>query len=425
MGWGDLVELADGTLTKSWPMHAGQWDLMQSRSRFSLASAGTGGGKTAMGPPWIYDECGFIMKDRNVVTRPIKGLIVAPTHQVLQRATLPELIKGFQYTELEGHVKKPSTIVYELPNNWGEFWCVSADSPEHIEGGQFDFAWLDEGGQIRYEAWVAVQGRLGQRQGRALITTTPYRRNWLYSRFYKLWKAGDPNYFVRTWRSCDNPAYPVEEYLRAKNSMSPQRFAMRYNGEFAKMTGLVLENYEKCVDDFKEVPSSKSRHYGGIDWGFAPDPFAAICGSLVLDKKSEYFGHVFFWFERYVRYKTYGENAERLPKGVIWYCGQENPTAIREMRDKGLIIRANAVTDRFDGLDDLLDFMATGKAHFHPTLTSLWAEAEEWHWPTEEDEIIGEEPIGPEHAISGLRYMVSNMKRQGLLDLKPEDDFDV
>jgi len=421
-GFGDMVTDAKGRLTKYWPLHSGQWDLIQSPARFLLASAGTGGGKTSFGPVWILNETRKILaSNRDLKKNPIKGLIVAPTYQVLQRATLPELVKAFADTELEGVITKPSATVYVLPANMGEIWCLSAERPQGLEGGQFDWAWIDEGGQIRYDSWIAIQGRLGLRKGRALITTTPYARNWLYSKFYMLARAGDPDYFVKSWRSCDNPAYPLSEFERAQKTMSAQRFAMRYCGEFQKMAGLVYPNLDRCLDNFAKVPG-KGKHVGGVDWGWAPDPFVALAGTWVME--GEFFGHIFLWYLRYKRHCRISEHARVMPRNVQWFTDQSNPEGISELRAADHAAQPNKITNVALGIDSVIERIMSGTLHIHPSLVSLMREGEEYRWPEEEDELIGAQPIGTHHALDALRYLLANIDRRRMMEAWKYDDQD-
>jgi len=239
-GWGTIV---DGV--KTFPLHPGQSRVMQSSARFTAAIAGTGGGKTCMGPLWIIKQIRQLLASG---VKEILGLVVAPTYAILNRATMPTLVEAFRQTDLEGFYSEAKKQ-YTLPYGLGTIWTLSADNPEGLEGGQYHFAWLDEGGQFTEKAWIAIQGRAGLHRAPVLITSTPYRLNWLKKEIVDRAKSGDPDYCVIKWRSIDNPFYPLEEYERAKRTFPPNIFRMRYDGEFLASEGLVFSsfNYEYNV----------------------------------------------------------------------------------------------------------------------------------------------------------------------------------
>lgn len=399
--WGGIV---DGAVT--YRLHKAQSDVMRSKRRFVAAIAGTGGGKTAVGPLWVMRE---IHKAYNRGEK-ILGMVVAPTYPIMARATAPTLVQMLAGTDLQGRYIETRNK-YELPGNMGTIWMLSADKATALEGGQFQFAWIDEGGQIGYDAWVAIQGRLGQKRGRCLITTTPYTQNWLYRLFYLLWKAGDTNYYVRQWSSADNPAYPKEEQERAKKAMHPARYKMRYEGKFSAKIGLVYPDFTSVVRPF-DPKEYEGWSYGGIDFGFA-HPFCGLVGSWCADDKLR------IWFERYRRYMTVGVHADALPTDATYWADSSRPDSIKDLRLAGLDVRPNKVKSISDGVDVVNDMIYTGDLVVHPECKALRAEAEQYEWPKVDDEVQSEKrPVdnGFDHAMDALRYLAANLSKiQGRL----------
>lgn len=249
-----------------------QSQAILSKARFPALIGGTGGGKTYCGPWWLYQEISKEPKE--------DFLIVSPTYNMLRRTTLPALVDAYRGTDLEGELKE-SRREYILPTG-GRIWLGSADRPDTLEGGQYMAAWLDEAGQMKYMVWVVIQARLGFKQGRCLMTTTPYGMNWLHKYIYKPWKEGDKDYEVINFASTDNPDYSEEEFERAERSMDPNLFDMRYKGLFRKMEGLVYPDFEPkhMIDPFL-IPDDWPK-LGGIDWGFN-NPLARYKGALSPD----------------------------------------------------------------------------------------------------------------------------------------------
>lgn len=231
---------------------------------------------TYCGPWWLYTE---------ISKAPAEDyLVVAPTYKMLKRATLPALIDAFRGTDLQGELKE-SRGEYILPTG-GRIWLGTGDRPETLEGGQYKAAWLDEAGQMKYMVWVVIQARLGFKQGRCFMTTTPYGMNWLYKYIYKPWQQGDKDYEVINFASTDNPGYSSDEFERARRAMDPNLFDMRYRGLFRKMEGLVYPDFEPrhAIDPYfdPKYPPKEYRLQGAIDFGYN-NPMAIYKGALSPD----------------------------------------------------------------------------------------------------------------------------------------------
>jgi hypothetical protein len=425
--WGEEV---DGAVC--YPLHDGQADVIRSRARFTLALAGTGGGKTAVGPLWTMKQIKRVLDavdrgERDLRTMPVMGMVVAPTHQIKERATAPTLVTMFKGTDLEGEYV-PSRLRYILPGYWqpnaqhdpddpdseehtwvesmGTIWVLSADNPGGLEGGQFDFVWGDEPGQFKYDAHVAIEGRTGARQAPVLYTTTPYGINWLKYRFVDKWKAGDKDYYVRQWSSIKNPAYPREEYDRAKRTLSPQRFAQRYDGLLVRMSGLVYPDLDTCKVKLADWPQNlEGVNHGAIDFGWQ-DPFCALAATLDWDD------HLWVWYCRYKRVTPLAKHAEALPADVTWYCDPSRPDNINELRTAGHAAR-KAMNSIILGVDAVNTRVYENKLHILETCNPVFAESEEYRYPEKDDETVGDKPVpGFDHAMDTLRYLVTGVDKR-------------
>lgn len=402
--WGAI----DATGAKYFPCHAGQSDILRSKARFTAAIAGTGGGKTAVGPVWLMQQINRVLAEvelngRDLRSDPILGMVVAPTYKVLARATVPHLVTAFRDTEFEG-TYVPSTSQYILPHDLGIIWVLSADNPGGLEGGQFDFVWMDEGGQMKFNSWVAVQGRTGLREAPVLITTTPYGQNWLFHVFFKKWKKGDKNYFVRQWSSFVNPAYPRAEYDRAKRDLSPQRAAMRYDGEFVKRAGLVYPDLDRCVIDPNTFPTPGGELIGGLDWGWN-DPFAGLCAVRYIDEEGR--DVLYVWYERYKRFTGLAAHAEALPPDSTYHADPSRPDSINELRKAGHTVRP-AYNGIIVGVDAVNARIYSDRLKISKECRALLAEANEYCYPEKDDETHGENPVDEfNHACDALRYLVA------------------
>lgn len=396
--WGQIV---DGQ--KFYPLHEAQRDVLDSTVRFTAAIAGTGGGKTVIGPLWLAKQIQKSIAKNEFFL----GMVLAPTYKVLSRATIPTLIETFSGTHLEGTWKESKNL-YVLPNGIGQIWCQGVDSPGGIEGGQFSAIWGDEAGQFKNMAWTAMQGRAGAKQAPILLTTTPYGRNWLWTDFYKRFSEGDKDYYVRQWASHYNPAYPKEEYDRAKRTMTAEKAAMRYDGLFTQMEGLVYPSFEQCVldEDPSNIIAMDGRLLGGVDFGWN-DPFAALSGLLTPDDI------LFVWYERYKSETPIEVHAEKMPKfqdrHILWYTEHE-PELVRRLQKGGHKCR-NANKAIIAGIDAVNRRILSGKLFvLREACPATIAEASVYTYPEKDEEIIGDKPVDKDnHAMDALRYMVAGI----------------
>lgn len=215
-------------------LNPGQTKIIESKKRFIVACCGTGSGKSFLLPLWMADR----------ISENPGGtfLCLAPTYKILMGAVIPHFINHYQGTNLEG-IFNVSRNTYSLPDG-GCIWFISTDSPQAAQGIVADAAVFDEAGLCpSADAWITIQQRLGFKQGRALIATTPYDPSgWLYDVVNKAQK-GHADYEYVNMRSIDNEFYPKEEYERARAELSNETFQMRYNGIFGVLENAVCPDF--------------------------------------------------------------------------------------------------------------------------------------------------------------------------------------
>jgi len=321
-------------------LHPYQTAIFQSKARYLALIAGTGGGKTFMGPIWLTEE---IRKNPQG-----EYMVVAPTYKMLNRKSLPALMEYFDKVGVDYDFKKQDAEI--CLGTGGKIFLGSADNPFSLESVQCHAIWVDEAGQLKKWAWIVLQARIGFHLGRMLMTTTPYAQNWLYKDIYKLWENGDGDYFVVQFPSIANPYYPKEEYARAKATLDPDTFDMRYKGLFKKRTGLVYKEFteDMVVKPFPIPPEWTI--FAGIDWGynhpFAFSQFAKIPKQNELEKKDEKEkekkkgpdGAVWNFAEYYMPCKTIEEHALQIKLMVgdrpqIAYYDPSNPQAAEDLKE--------------------------------------------------------------------------------------------
>jgi hypothetical protein len=245
--------------------HPGQWRAYDSAARFTAVIAGTQSGKTSFGPLWLY---------REIMQRgPGDYMVVTPTFPLLELKALPEFKRIFEtILRLGTYTSSPSKKFTFHPEIMPETAVIFgyASDPDSLESATAKAAWLDEAGQKKFKlaSWEAIQRRLSLAQGRALITTTPYDLGWLKQKIYDPWSKGNKDYQVVRFDSTENPAFPVEEFERARRELPGWKFNMFYRGMFERPAGLIYD----CFNEVKHkcprfpIPAHWPR-FLGLDFG--------------------------------------------------------------------------------------------------------------------------------------------------------------
>lgn len=250
---------------------------LKSKKRFVFMLAGTQGGKTSF-LPWLLKRSTEELGSGDY-------LAVTSTYDLFKLKFLPAIREVFETLYGIGRywagdkiieLKNPETNKFEAKHSsdpmYGRIILRSAESKGGLESATAKAAILDEIGQDTFslDDWEAILRRLSLNQGRVFAGTTLYNMGWLKSQIFDPWQAGDKDIDVIQFASTVNPAFPKEEYERAKSTMQTWRFDMFYQGLFAKPAGLIYMDYDDTamlVDDF-EIPTDWPRVVG-VDFGGA------------------------------------------------------------------------------------------------------------------------------------------------------------
>jgi hypothetical protein len=260
-------------------LHPGQTRVWQSKARFIAMQAGTQGGKTCLGVDWLARE----IRKRG----PGDYLAVTATFPLLDMKMLPEFLYVFKTLLHLGEYNEAKKI-FTFRDSSTRVIFASATNPESIESATAKGAWLDEAGQkqFRRETWEAVQRRLSIHRGRVLFTTTLYGLGWFKSEVYDRAVSGDKDYEVIRFDSLTNPAFPREEYERARRTLPGWKFDLFYRGEFAKPAGLIYDCFDAAANAIPRFPLPPEwPRYAGHDFGGA-NPAALF---FVQDPATGYF----------------------------------------------------------------------------------------------------------------------------------------
>ena len=344
----------DGSVNIEINPHPGQQKILQDNKRFQVMFAGTGGGKTALLPLWVWlemQQCG----DGDY-------LAVSPTFPLQNLRLIPVFIDFFEHTLKIGKFKtvrgSPVLIVKTaLANNGGELNARilfgSAKNPESLESAVANAACLDEAGQdaFKLSAWEAILRRVGHSKGRILITTTLYNFGWLKREIYDRWLAGDPDINLVQFDSIQNPNYDKSEYERARKMLPAWKFDMQYRGIYRRPAGLIYSDFDEnthVIDPITIPP-----HW---NWHVSIDPGAvhtAIIWTAESPDKQYYI--VRSYIDGNKTTKEHVAKAKQFPEyGRVkrWVGGAGSEQQFRDdWKAEGIHVREPEIRDVESGID--------------------------------------------------------------------------
>jgi len=387
-------------------LHSAQIRTMQSQSRYTCMLGGLQGGKSILGALWSGCEA-------EKQKYQYDGIIVAPRGKTLHSSTLNRFWKCYPHLQAFYNSQK-GEISLEPYNSTHKIYIFTAEEPQQIVGVTAGWAWLDEAGLYKREAWLNVMARLNILQGRALLTTTFEAMHWLYHEFYVYWKRGDKDYNVIQFPSILNPAWSAEEFNKMKDRLSEDEFARRYGGEIRKIEGLVLREFSDA-NVIEEIPNLLyGRNFIGVDFGYGKNhPFVLLAINqspvgryTILDEIS---GE--FLTQEEIKQLYFLKGWDK----IVWTAGYYDPSdpyRANELKSFLPCPLFPANNDVAFGLEALRSIIKPVKGQVMFVVvrgrTEFIDEVELYHW-----DIKGVKPIKEyDHRIDAARYVVASLTSQ-------------
>jgi hypothetical protein len=440
----EVVPTQEGKGKVLFHFHPGQERVMASHKRIVLALAGNQSGKTELAPPWLWRE----MRRKG----PGDYLVASPSYPLMDKKLLPAFqrffhtylqlgdykgqSKVFRFTE-EGSLRLHGRVCDEPTN----IFFGHAQDPDSLESATYKAAVIDEAGQkaFRLGSYEAIMRRLSIHQGRLLIPTTPYDLGWLKQRIYDPWdqarKNGQPHpeIDVINFKSIENPAFPREEYLRAKRDLPPWRFHLFYDAIFTRPAGQIYHCFETALHVIprRSIPDHWPRHFG-LDFG--PVNTACVMLAEELNTLHEPTG-------RLLAYREYHPGEKRTPEQhVLAIMAGDSSRGIPpeprmphcvggshsedEWRDDfggaGLSVFAPPIKEVEVGIDRVFATIQRGELLVMNDLVELLDELESYSREVDEAGNVGEKIDEPNiyHLCDSLRYILADVRPGGgLLDI--------
>jgi len=158
--------------------------------------------------------------------------------------------------------------------NGGVIAIKSAYEPDRLRGAGLDSVVIDEAAYCDEAVWAALRPSLSDRQGRALLLSTPRGRNW----FWRLYQKGadplEPDWVAWRMPTEANPFIPLAEIQTARQDLPMRQFSQEYRAAFLEDYGSVFRNVRACL----RPPAKKLNEpiCFGVDWGRVNDYTAVV-----------------------------------------------------------------------------------------------------------------------------------------------------
>ena len=329
------------------PLQAKTLKAFREGARFVLMVSGRQGGKSHLGARWLAAEVARSNSDKKLFaavspTFPMSAVVDRKLKEVFRSE------KGL-WDRVKYRAQPYPTYEFE---NGAIIEVRSAHDPDSLRGPTYDAVWFDEIAKASKEAYDVVLPTLLASGGRLLGTTTPRgKQNWVYKAMalkgfqpeHPQFDADyyNPHYRVIAGSTWDNVANLsseaislLEEQYGKNTSFGRQEVA----GEFVSFEGLVYQwDEERNLLKPQRLPDldEYTTIIGGIDFGWHPDPFAAV----VLGYKD---GVWYALDEVYESRLLVNDQANHLAAmgeayGVqAWYADSARPDNIADFGARGL-----------------------------------------------------------------------------------------
>lgn len=271
--------------------HAKQKEVLYNATRFTTLCWGRRSGKTKLA---AYVALKYL------ITSNKKIWIVAPTYDLARKTWdylmdwIPLLQKEIgKFFKITNH---PSPMIETYSGSKLEL--KSADTPKSLLGSGLDLVIIDEAAQIPEVVWTKnLRPTLVDRQGKALVISTPYGKNWFYGLMLKGIDT-DPEYADYSYfhmKTIENVSLPnvAQEMEKAKLEMPHAEFMQEHEAEFIEGAGSVFRGVKNCLYDvdFRSFPFTSDKYnsnhvyQGGLDLARMTD-FSVL---TIVDKAQDKF----------------------------------------------------------------------------------------------------------------------------------------
>lgn len=244
------------------PLTKPQQKIFSDNSRFRVVSAGRRFGKTFLS---MYEIA-------RIARYPNKNIFyVAPTYrqgkQIIWEDLKQQLIQRRWVKKIN-----ESELTISLVNG-SRISVRSADNPDSMRGVSLDFAVLDECAFMDKSVWTEVlRPTLSDKQGGALMISTPRGFNW----FYDMWQFGKSNDDWESFKftTIEGGNVLPEEVEAAKADLDQKTFEQEYEASFENAGHIIYYAFD--MDENTQQHNSEVPKIIHVGCDFNVNPMSAV-----------------------------------------------------------------------------------------------------------------------------------------------------
>jgi len=223
-----------------------QYKILRDPHRFKIVNAGRRFGKTYVSGSMILEQISIPKS---------KVWYVAPTWNIAKEVMwddwLPNNIPQEWLAEPPNKMDKTYKFI-----NGSILYIKTAEIPEHLRGSSLNLVVMDECAFIKDDAWEIVSPALADKQGKAILISTPKGYNWFYD-LYQRARENPKVWATFQFTTLEGGNVKPEEIELQKEQMSPKMFAQEYLASFENLASRVYDMYDRLENGCELNP----------DWG--------------------------------------------------------------------------------------------------------------------------------------------------------------
>lgn len=242
--------------------HAGQVDIHRSLAMRRVLACGVRFGKSLCA---AMEGIAAAMepKQRSV------GWIVAPTYDLADkvfRELTVVVAEKLRHRIVSLREREKILVLRNLAGGLSEIRGKSADNPVSLLGEGLDWLIVDEAARLKPAIWEShLSQRLIDKEGWALLISTPRGKGWFYDLFRRGQDDQEPDYASWNQPSWANP-HLNRDLIEGERERVPERvFRQEYGGEFIEGAGSVFRYVRERATGEWQTPLGGVKYYAGLD----------------------------------------------------------------------------------------------------------------------------------------------------------------
>ena len=316
-----------------------------------------------------------------------------PSLRVTAYKEICDLLKDYGYYQYCDHNKTGFTLTY-LPTNSFIYFC-SIDDPEKIKSTGWNYIWMEEATDFRYDDYSILKLRLSEPndlQNHLYLSFNPIgAMHWVKTKVIDV--ETDIDEIVSTYK--DNPTLPQQyvDLLEETQHQDINKWKIYGLGQWGSLDNIIYSNWKE-VDKY---PTPERTIYG-CDFGFN-SPTALV--EIGVREEGLYLKELL--------YRSGLTNSDliewckkELPPNALVYCDSAEPARIQEMRQAGISARKSDKS-----VKDGIDFVRRQKLHITSDSVNIVKEIQSYTYKQDKNEQVLEEPVKfNDHTMDAIRYAV-------------------